>query len=762
MAEAVQELPSDLTIRLVRDQSEFIEASLHAIEEHLVLGGLFAAVVVFIFLWNFRSTVIAAIAIPTSIISAFALMSVMGYTLNQMTMLALTLMVGIVIDDAIVVLENIYRFVEEKGMDPFQASIEGTREIGLAVMATTLSLLAVFVPIGFMSGIVGRFMSSFGLTSAAAIAVSLLVSFTLTPMLASRWIRRHKIRDTGSSPDHHAPHSSAKSGFYRHIDRVYERMLHWSMAHRGKVVIACVAVMFSTVPLFKLAGINFLPEEDENQFEISVRAPEGTSLPAMQSVLERMALEVRETLPGVESTLAIAGYGTRRVLNEGTIFVRLTPANKRELGQPALIAEARKLVGRFSTELTTSVQPVAAIQGGGRFTAIQYILAGPDLVKLEEYSARLLEHMRQDPNIVDADRSFIPGKPEVRVEIDRNRAADLGVRVADVANTLNILMAGSDVSTYNEGKDQYDVTVRASAEFRRDPRSLLSMTVPSSKGVPIELRNLVTLKEGTGPGSIDRLNRQRQVTIYANVPPGGSQTDALTSIQTFVAGMNMESGYSQAVTGQSKELQKAGFYFGLAFLLSFIFMYMVLAAQFESFIHPVTILLTLPLSIPFGLFSAFLAGQKLNIFSALGVLLLFGVVKKNAILQIDHTNELRSQGMNRYQAIITANRNRLRPILMTTIALVAGMIPLIMGSGPGAATNRSIGVLVVGGQTMCLLLTLLAVPVFYSLFEDAPRHALWVRIGERFRRLHTRTGRKLHEAGASIAAGLRRSRQVED
>jgi HAE1 family hydrophobic/amphiphilic exporter-1 len=525
-------------------------------------------------------------------------------------------------------------------------------------------------------------------------------------------------------------------------------MLAWSMAHRWTVVAVCAVVMVSTVPLFKMAGINFLPEEDENQYEILVRAPEGTSLAAAQSVLERIARDVRGNLRGVESTLAIAGYGSRQVANDGTIFVRLVPAKEREWNQARLIAETRKLVARYPKELTTSVQPVSAIQGTGRASAIQFILGGPDLEKLDEYSGRLLAHMKADPNIVDADRSFLPGKPEVRVEIDRKRAADLGVRVGEVANTLNILMAGSDVSTFNEGKDQYDVVVRASAEFRRDPQSLLSMTVPSSNGVPVELRNLVSLREGTGPGSIDRLNRQRQVTLYANVPAGGSQTDALESMRRFVDSMNMDSGYRQAVTGQSKELQKAGTYFGLAFLLSFIFMYIVLAAQFESFIHPVTILLTLPLAVPFGLLATFIAGQKLNIFSALGVLLLFGVVKKNAILQIDHTNELRSQGLERYEAIITANRHRLRPILMTTLALVAGMLPLILGSGPGSATNRSIGVLVVGGQSMCLLLTLLAVPVFYSLFEDASRHPVWMRTSSRFRQARDAAGRRLQEAVA--------------
>ena len=740
MANIIPTLPSDFKVATIRDQSEFILNSLHAIEEHLVLGGLFAAIIVFLFLWNFRSTFIAALAIPVSIIAAFAAIAALGYSLNQMTMLALTLMVGIVIDDAIVVLENIYRFVEEKGMDPFQAAIEGTREIGLAVLATTLSLLAVFIPVGFMTGIVGRFMSSFGLTAAAAIAVSLIVSFTLTPMLAARWIKRNDHDSKGGEvePVEHptgevtmaeevgtpSGHDSKDGWFYKKIDGTYTWLLKFAMRFRWAVVLICIITVASIFPLYKFVGMAFLPDEDESLFQVNLRGPQGTSLSATQSILDRIARDIRAEVPGVKNTLVLAGFGRGSGPNNGFINVALVPVSEREKSQADLINQVRGMVRKYSNkDYQVSVSASSSIAGsiglGRGGSGVGLYIAGPDMEKLSEYANALVEKMKTDPAYRDPDTSIEVGSPEIRVTIDRTRAADLGVRAGDVAQALNILSAGQIVSTFSEDSKQYDVIVRAEEQFRRDRSYLPWFTVTSSNGGTVGLDRVVKLDEGLSPSSISRLNRLRQVTVSAGLPPNASESDAVAKLQQWAADLNMGPEYITGVTGQSKELQKAYESFLYAFLLSFVFMYLILAAQFESFIHPVTILITLPLSVPFALLSTAMAGQTLNIFSALGILLLFGIVKKNAILQIDHTNTLRARGMNRYDAIIQANRDRLRPILMTTLALVAGMIPLTLGSGAGAATNRSIGILVVGGQSLCLLLTLLAVPVFYSLFDDA-------------------------------------------
>ena len=782
MAAILPNLPQDMKVAITRDQSEFIQNSLTAIEEHLLLGGLFAAIVVFLFLWNFRSTFIAALAIPVSIIASFAAIAAFGFSLNQMTMLALTLMVGIVIDDAIVVLENIYRFVEEKGMDPFQAAIEGTREIGLAVLATTLSLLAVFIPVGFMTGIVGRFMSSFGLTAAAAIAVSLIVSFTLTPMLAARWIKKKKVQSSrfnvqGEDNAEHnrldrddeslnlepgtlnsgseAEHDSKSGWFYSKVDGAYTWLLKTAMRFRWAVVLLCVITVASIYPLYRYVGMAFLPDEDESNYQVNIRGPQGTSLSATQSILDRIARDIRAEIPGVQNTMVLAGFGRGSGSNNGFINVSLVPVADRDQSQADLINRTRQIAKKYSNkDYQVSVSASSSIAGsiglGRGGSGVGYYIAGPDMEKLGEYANQLVEKMKEDPVFRDPDSSIEVGTPEIQVVIDRTRAADLGVSAGEVSQALNIYSAGQIVSTFSEGSEQYDVVVQADEQFRRDRSYLPQFTVASSNGGTVGLDRVVKLQEGFSPSAISRLNRLRQVTVSAGLPPNTSESDALAKLESFVEGLNLPPEYVTGVTGQSKELQKAYNAFLYAFLLSFVFMYLILAAQFESFIHPVTILLTLPLSIPFALLSTAIAGQTLNIFSALGILLLFGIVKKNAILQIDHTNTLRSRGLNRYDAIIQANRDRLRPILMTTLALVAGMIPLILGSGAGAATNRSIGILVVGGQSMCLLLTLLAVPVFYSLFDDAAESNLLRGLGIRFESFKVNTLRPAYDRIAGM------------
>jgi hydrophobic/amphiphilic exporter-1 (mainly G- bacteria), HAE1 family len=718
LEEISKTLPKDVKIQLLADTSIFIRKAVSALESHLIEGSILASIVIFFFLSNIRTTLIAAIAIPTSIVSTFGLMGAIGFTLNQLTMLALTLMVGIVIDDAIIVLENIFRFIEEKNMPPFQAAMSGTKEIGLAVMATTLSLLAVFVPVGFMGGMVGRFMSSFGFTSAFAIAVSLLVSFTLTPMLCSRFIKKKP-----------QSHSTKESRVFRPVDRFYTRLLEWSLGHRRAMVGLSALVTISIIPLFMIIPKNFMPQDDRSEFQVNLRAPEGTSLPATTNIAERIAREIR-AFPEVTDTLTTVGGGQKAEVNTASISVKLKPLEERSIAQSKVMLRARDILGRFPN-LRTSVSSQTGA-GGGNFTQadIQFVVNGPDLKLLQKYSEALLQKLKGMPKVVDIDSSLVVGKPELRVRVSRHRAADLGVRVTDIATALNTLIAGQVVTTFNADSDQYDVRLRANSDYRASPEGLKRITVPSYKvkGGWVNLSDVVDIKEESAPSSIDRLNRQRQVTVLANILPGGSQAAIIDLVNEEVSKMDLAPGYSVVPAGMTKEMGRTAYYFVLAISLSFIFMYMVLAAQFESFLHPITIMMSLPLAVPFGILSLLIFGQSVSIMSGLGLLLLFGIVKKNAILQIDHTIGLRASGIERNKAIIQANRDRLRPILMTTISLVAGMLPLVVAGGTGASSNRSLGLLVIGGQSLCLLLTLLAVPVFYSLFDDAATLPVWKRI----------------------------------
>ncbi|MSO82223.1 MAG: efflux RND transporter permease subunit [Acidobacteria bacterium] len=725
LARLEQTLPSGYQLRIVRDQGEFIEASIESLEEHLVVGSVLAALVVLLFLGNLRSTIIAAISIPTSIIATFSLIRYMGFTLNMLTMLALTLSVGIVIDDAIVVLENIFRFIEEKGMPPAKAAVEATKEIGLAVLATTLSLVAIFVPVGFMSGMVGRFMQSFGLTMAFAIMVSLLVSFTLTPMMCARWLTPKRTGE-GDGRAHDSKHSKV----FGPLDRTYARMLDWSMAHRGIVVAAAVLVLLSSVPLFRLVSVNFVTQDDQSGFDISVRAPEGTSLEATELIANRITTAVR-LIPEVAYTLVtVAGDGAG-TQNNASLFVKLTPIEARDRDQFAIMAQVRD-------EIVTPLvaQGVRASVGGGGGPGgggVQYVLQGPEISELSRYGELLLAKVKDIPGVVDADTNLNVGKPELSVRMDRPKAADLGVQLADAADALRLLVGGDAVTTYNEAGEQYEVHVRAEAYDRDSEGAIGRLSVPSSRLGSVALENVASFTRGDAPSDIRRLSRQRQVTVTSNLLPGTSQGAVQNAIAEAAGEIGLGTDYRGGFSGQSRELNRTFTAFLTAFGLSLIFMYLVLAAQFESWLHPVTILLSLPLTLPFALLSLIIFRQSLNVFSALGLLVLFGVVKKNSILQIDRANQLKEAGLSTHDAIVEACRNRLRPILMTTLAFVAGMVPLVVTSGVGSATNHSIGWVVIGGQTLVLVLTLVVTPVTYSLFDELRETRLLLRSVRWFR-----------------------------
>jgi hydrophobic/amphiphilic exporter-1 (mainly G- bacteria), HAE1 family len=771
--EVKKELPSGYALEIQRDGSQVIRTGTEAVQEHLVLGALFAAIIVLIFLGSVRSTVIAALAIPTSIIGTFALMRLMDFTLNTITLLALALAVGIVIDDAIVVLENIFKYVEEKGYDPRRAAVEGTKEIGLAVLATTLSLIAVFLPIAFISGIPGRFLRSFGVTMSFAIAVSLFVSFTLTPMLASQWLKRKKAGDHRKT----LLERIVDVG-YRPVERAYVGVLGWSMRHRWVIVMLSLASLGACFPLAGKARKGFLPIDDRAQFEVAVRLPEGRSVASAELVGERVARLIRD-LPEVTATLVTVAADGARTPNLANIYVKLVDPDKRTLTQNELKGVVReKIITQLPKDLRVTVADVNEFGGGQASARIQYLVAGPDLKLLSETNTRALERLKKIPDAVDVDSTLIVGKPELGVTINRERAADLGVQVGDVAQALQLLVAGQKVSTYEEGGEQYDVRLRSLPEYRSNEDMLQLLTVPSRKVGLVSLADVVQVVPGTSPSSILRFQRERQVTFLLNGKPGANEGGIGDAVKEILDDevKKLPQGFTARPVGQTKIMRDVGISFALGLLASMVFMYLILAAQFESWLHPITILISLPLTLPWAVLSVILFDQALDLYSGLGIFVLFGVVKKNAILQVDHTNQLRESGHAlleaacaiidrrqsasttrselhelfagsldpevldrsldrakaddpiswkrqvekawRYKSILQGNKDRLRPILMTTLAFVAGMIPLVTARGIGAGFNKATAGVVVGGQSLSLILTLLAVPVAYSFFDD--------------------------------------------
>jgi hydrophobic/amphiphilic exporter-1 (mainly G- bacteria), HAE1 family len=790
IAEVEQDLPPSYRLEIVRDESEFISNSINAVKEHLVVGGILAALVVLFFLRNGRSTVIAALAIPTSIVSTFTLIAALGLTLNMITLLALTLSVGIVIDDAIVVLENIVRFIEEKGYSPRKAAVLATKEIGLAVLATSLSLVAVFLPIAFMSGIIGRFMGSFGFTMSFAVIVSLFVSFTLTPMLCARWLSgsvrprdphpaettdRHLVSDVdatspgrslgeaeedeyaeidfdpppgdrateratfrawtrGERTVHDVPGRVSGGGheeggwLYRLVERMYLRLLGASMRHRWAVALVLVGSLGSLVPLVAAVPKNFLPNEDESRFEVTLRAPEGTSLAQTQLLGERMARAVRQ-LPQVDTTVltvgAPAGDLSGRTANQASLYVRLIPAQDREISQDELIVQIREdVLPPLTPEgVEVLVNPIAPFGGSGQQAApVQYLISGPDISKLDVYTKEMLERVREVPGVSEASTSLITGRPAYAVRVDRRRAADLGVTISDVANSLRLLVGGVEVTDYSEAGERYEVWVRAPMGSRSRPEQIAKIAVPATGGRTVRLSDIATITETTGPAVITHFGRERQSTIFINTLPGSSEQDIINALESIRVELDMDAGYRGQLYGRSRELGRAMQSFLVAVILSFTFMYLVLAAQFESWLHPVTIMASLPLTLPFAIFSVLVLGQSMNLYSMLGIMVLFGVVKKNSILQIDHMRTLRRKGLSRADAVMVGNRDRLRPILMTTIAFVAGMVPLLLSTGAGSGTNRAMASVIAGGQTLSLLLTLVATPVIFTWLDDL-RHS---------------------------------------
>jgi HAE1 family hydrophobic/amphiphilic exporter-1 len=712
VAELRQQLPPGVQLMVVHDISDFIRASVHSLVEHLILGSILASLIVWLFIRNWRAVIIAAIAIPASVLATFTLMRAMNFSLNNMTLLALTLAVGIVIDDAIIVLENIFRFMEEKGKDRVQAAIEGTREIALAVMATTLSLIIIFLPIAFMTGYARKYVNEFGWTMAMAILVSLLIAFTLTPMMSSRLLR--------------VEGKSSHAGKYvTAIENLYLKSLKWSLAHRGIIMIICAVSFLSTFGLYRLVGRDWIPADDQAELLSSFTLPEGTSL----SKTSEAAADICRRVTDLPEVTFVQSF-THGPTNHAHLFIGLVPRSQRKLSHQQLATKVRGILASYRN-MTSNVR-LPSVLGGEIYFPISAIIRGPDLNQLAEISKKVADRMRQYPDMVDVNPSLNLNTPELQVKVDRQRAADVGVRMTDVSDAVRLFYSGEDeITRFKEGSEQYPVTMQLLPEQRDNADVLNRMMVPSSKLGQVRLESVASIGRGFGPASLWRYNREFQVSVYSNVSSGYSLDQAAAHTVQSIKEVGLPNGYSYIFSGQVKVLEETTWNLVLAMLLASVFMYMVLAAQFESFSYPFIIMLTLPLSVPFALFSLWITGRALSLWSALGMFLLLGIVKKNGILQVDYTNRLVGEGMPVEAAILEANRVRLRPILMTTFSIIAGLIPVAIGLGAGSEQRASIAVTIIGGQTLCLLLTLLVVPVAYS-YSTELQSVSWAKWKTRF------------------------------
>ena len=708
------ELPAGTSIEMVRDASIMIQESVKDVQETLILGGILTIFIVFCFLNSWRSTVITGLTLPISVISSFIVMNFMGMTLNVMTLMALSLAIGLLIDDAIVVRENIVRHLEH-GKDHFEAARIGTSEIGLAVLATTFSIVAVFVPVAFMKGIVGRFFFQFGITVTFAVLVSLFVSFTLDPMLSSRW-HDPDIDRTGRRHLVARVLDRFNDGFDRTADR-YRGVIAWALAHRKTVLALAAAAFVGGLLAFFSLKTEFFSEYDRAEFQVNFQTAPDASIDETRNRVDALLAELRK-MSEVKHTYATIGAGDTGTVRDGMVYVKLVEKKER-----------RRLQDQLQRTLRARLQQIPGIVPSivevGRMSGEKPLLVnirGEDIARLKRYGAELKKEMYKIPGVVDLEVTLEQDIPEFRLTMDRERAADLGVTTNDVVRTLGSLVGGQAVSTYeDEDGDAVDVRVRLPLELRQDPAQVERLRLAVNRGDGsvslVPLSEMVSTNMSNTPSEINRQDLTRQVVISANLD-GLPLGEAMNQVKAIASRMKLAPGYRVVFSGEGEDMVESFGYMAEALLLAVIFVYLILAAQFESFIDPFAIMLSLPLSIVGMAGMLFLTGDTINIMSLIGLIMLMGLVTKNAILLVDYAKVLRARGMGRAEAVITAGRTRLRPILMTTLAMIFGMLPLALALGAGAEMRAPMARAVIGGLITSTFLTLLVVPVVYTLLDD--------------------------------------------
>ncbi len=714
-------LPGGVDLQVVRDNSVSIRHSVEDTLFELVLGAILTVVIVMLFLNDGKATTITALALPVSIIATFMLMGALGFTLNIISLLALSLSIGILIDDAIVVIENIVRH-RQMGQGPFAAAGDGTNEIFLAVMATTLSIVAVFVPVAFMGGIIGRFFYQFGMTVAFAVLVSLFVAFTLTPMMAAHWGVDPHVE--GAHPPSRNPLKRAISAFNRLFDRGasrYSGVIEWALRHRKTTLGGAFALLIASFFLFPLIGGGFLPPQDQSQFVVQFSTPDGSSLAYTRQKGEQIGALLRE-MPGVDYTYTTIGAGQTGRVTAGEVFVKLVPAGERGQTQQQVQADARdQLKPLFGVQ--TAVLDAGGLGGARAPLAVE--VRGPDVAGLQELAQRVEAEVRGLPDVVDVDNSLGQPRPEYRIAVNRDVANELGLTVGAVAATVRPVLAGQNVTTWQDPTgEERDVVVQVAPELRQSVQDIARLPIATPRGTTIPLAQVAQIEEGTAPSQIDRSNLQRTATISGSPAPGLSVSEATAAIQARLDEMDIPAGYTVGFGGETEQLAETAGYVLQAIALAIILIFLILASQFESIAQPFAIMLSLPLSLIGVLLALLISGDTFNMMSMIGVILLFGLVVKNAILLVDNANERRRAGVDRFRALVEAGQVRLRPIIMTTLAMIAGMLPSSLALGEGGGFRAPMSRAVIGGLITSTILTLVVVPVAYTYFDDM---GAWVR-----------------------------------
>jgi HAE1 family hydrophobic/amphiphilic exporter-1 len=704
---AMERVLADAGARLTvtDDQAPFIERSFHSVQFDLVLGAILAIVIILVFLRDGRATFISALALPTSVIATVWFLSLFGFSFNQMTMLALSLSIGLLIDDAIVVIENIHRHLEQ-GKSALGAAAEGTAEIGLAVLATTFSIVAVFAPVATMQGIIGRFFFQFGITVSVAVLLSMFVSFTLTPMLSARLLKVGHGRPGLVS-------RTIERGLAG-IERAYRRVLGVALRRRALTVVLAGGVLFGSCALVTRVKTEFIPDDDRSAFSMTIELPTGTTLATTQDVAERLAADLRSGCPGVVSTFVTIGRGTASV-NVAQIVVELKPVRARAFSQQAVMNWARAHYAPLAQGgIKLTLGQLGGI-GGGDSRPIRLNLRGRNMDELLKASDALIAELRKAKGFVDVDSSYRSGKPQLEVSPDRTAAAALGVPVAAIARTVRALVSRDRITDFKEDADLYDVRMTLAAAVQADFPALSNLTVRADSGELVPLSSVVQIDRGTGPTEIAREARMRQVTVYAELE--GLTLGEASARTLELAARVVPASIPTELSGDSQLMKESFGYMLVALILAVMLVYMILAAQFESFIHPFTIMMSLPLAVVGAFGALFLTGQTFSIFAMIGIIMLMGLVTKNAILLVDFARKQREEGVATHDALLAAGTIRLRPILMTTAAMILGMLPVALALGEGGEGRAPMAVVVIGGLVTSTLLTLVVVPVVFSLIE---------------------------------------------